>query len=75
MATLKTLTVAAALLAGATSLAMAQGQPTGGDPPVAGGAAGGGAPGVDTTPSNIKGTAAMTAPAQPSTKHKKKLSD
>jgi hypothetical protein len=39
MATLKTLTIAAALIAGATSLAIAQGPPTGGYPPVAGGAA------------------------------------
>ena len=40
MVTLKTVTLAAALIAGATSLAMAQnGQPTGGEPPVAGGAA------------------------------------
>ncbi|HUI12609.1 MAG TPA: hypothetical protein VL048_03970 [Xanthobacteraceae bacterium] len=40
MATLKTVTLAAALIAGATSLAMAQNGPaTGGEPPVAGGAA------------------------------------
>ncbi len=40
MATLKTVTLAAALIAGATSLAIAQnGPPTGGEPPVAGGAA------------------------------------
>jgi hypothetical protein len=38
---LKTLTIAAALLAGAASLAVAQnGLPTGGEPPVAGGAGG-----------------------------------
>jgi hypothetical protein len=43
MTTLKTLTIVAALLAGATSLAMAQnGLPTGGQRPVAGGANGGG---------------------------------
>ncbi len=40
MVTLKTVTLAAALIAGATSLAMAQNGPaTGGQPPVAGGAA------------------------------------
>ena len=40
MATLRTVTLAAALIAGATSLALAQnGPPTGGEPPVAGGAA------------------------------------
>jgi hypothetical protein len=38
---LKTLTIAAALLAGAASIAVAQnGLPTGGEPPVAGGAGG-----------------------------------
>ena len=43
MTTLKTLMIVAALLAGGTSLAMAQnGPPTGGQPPVAGGANGGG---------------------------------
>jgi hypothetical protein len=43
MTTLKTLTIVAALLAGGTSLAMAQnGPPTGGQRPVAGGANGGG---------------------------------
>jgi hypothetical protein len=43
MTTLKTLTIVAALLAGGTSLAMAQnGLPTGGESPVAGGAGGGG---------------------------------
>jgi hypothetical protein len=41
MTTLKTLTIVAALLAGATSLALAQnGPPTGGESPVAGGANG-----------------------------------
>jgi hypothetical protein len=41
MITLKIITIVAALLAGGTSLALAQnGLPTGGDPPVAGGAAG-----------------------------------
>ena len=39
MTTLKTITMAAAMIAGATSLAMAQSGPaTGGQPPVAGGA-------------------------------------
>jgi hypothetical protein len=43
MASPKTLTIAAVLIAGATSLAMAQnGPPTGGQRPVAGGANGGG---------------------------------
>jgi hypothetical protein len=42
MTALKTLTIVAALLAGGTSLAMAQnGPPTGGQSPVAGGANGG----------------------------------
>jgi hypothetical protein len=40
MTTLKTLTIVTALLAGGTSLAMAQGPATGGEPPVAGGAGG-----------------------------------
>jgi hypothetical protein len=43
MTTLKTLTLVVAVLAGGTSLAMAQnGLPTGGQSPVAGGANGGG---------------------------------
>jgi len=43
MTTLKTFTIVAALLAGGTTLAMAQnGLPTGGERPVAGGANGGG---------------------------------
>jgi hypothetical protein len=46
MSTLKTLTIVAALLAGRTSLALAQnGLPTGGQSPVAGGANGGWYPG------------------------------
>jgi hypothetical protein len=40
MTTLKTITIVAALLAGGVSLAIAQGPPTGGEPPVAGGAGG-----------------------------------
>jgi hypothetical protein len=40
MSTLKTMTLAAALIAGTTSLAIAQNGPaTGGEPPIAGGAA------------------------------------
>ncbi|HEX3939202.1 MAG TPA: hypothetical protein VHX43_16985 [Xanthobacteraceae bacterium] len=43
MALFKTVTIAAALIAGATSLAIAQNGPaTGGEPPVAGGANGNG---------------------------------
>jgi hypothetical protein len=38
---MKTFTIVAALLAGGISLAIAQGQPTGNYPPVAGGAGGG----------------------------------
>ena len=46
MSTLKTLTIVAALLAGGTSLALAQNGPaTGGQSPVAGGANGGWYPG------------------------------
>jgi hypothetical protein len=41
MAILKKLTIAAALIAGTTSLAAAQGQPTGNESPMAGGAGGG----------------------------------
>jgi len=40
MTTLKTLTIGTALLLGGVSLAIAQGPPTGGYPPVAGGAGG-----------------------------------
>jgi hypothetical protein len=40
MTTLKTLTIVSALLVGGVSLAIAQGQPTGGYPPVSGGAGG-----------------------------------
>jgi hypothetical protein len=40
MTTLKTLTIISALLLGGASLAVAQGQPTGGYPPVSGGAGG-----------------------------------
>ena len=52
MITLKGLTIVAAFLAGGSSLAMAQnGIPTGGEPPVAGGANGNPAvPGVDQAP-------------------------
>jgi hypothetical protein len=51
MIILKRFTIVAALLAGGTSLAMAQnGLPTGGEPPVAGGAAGNPIPGSENTP-------------------------
>jgi len=55
MASLKKLIIAAVLIAGATSLAIAQGPPTGGYPPVGGGAEAspipstGGAPGAKAT--------------------------
>ena len=53
MTTLKSLTIVAALLASATSLAMAQnGQPTGTYPPVAGGA--GGNPITNPVPGSIE---------------------
>jgi hypothetical protein len=55
VATLKTLTITAALIAGATSLALAQNAPaTGGQPPAAGGAAASGQTG------GAGGTAAKT---------------
>jgi hypothetical protein len=61
MITLKGLTIAAAFLAGGSSLAMAQnGLPTGGEPPVAGGANGDPiAPGFDQAP----GAPGYAAPA------------
>jgi hypothetical protein len=54
---LKSLTIVAALLAGGSSLAMAQnGLPTGGEPPVAGGANGNpAAPGFDQAPGAYTG--------------------
>jgi len=59
MITLKSLTIVAALLAGGSSLAIAQnGLPTGGEPPVAGGANGNpGAPGFDQAPGAYTGYA------------------
>ena len=49
MTTLKTLTIGTALFVGGVALAIAQGPPTGGYPPVAGGAAGNpAAPGIAT---------------------------
>jgi hypothetical protein len=69
MTTLKTLTILAALLAGGTSLAVAQNGPaTGGEPPVAGGAAGNAAPGYYYgAPANFgaPGYVAAAAPAEP----------
>jgi hypothetical protein len=49
---MKTFTIVAALLAGGISLAIAQGQPTGGYPPVAGGA--GGNPITNPVPGSIE---------------------
>ena len=49
---MKTLTIVAALLAGGISLAIAQGPPTGGYPPVAGGA--GGNPITNPVPGSIE---------------------
>ena len=48
---MKTFTIVAALLAGGISMAIAQGQPTGGYPPVAGGA--GGNPITNPVPGSI----------------------
>jgi hypothetical protein len=63
MVTSKTLALAAALVVGASSLAFAQnGQAIGSEPPVAGGAGGGGAP-------NAHG---KSAPSHTMMKHKKK---
>ena len=49
---MKNLTIVAALLAGGVSLAIAQGPPTGGYPPVAGGAAGN--PATNPVPGSIE---------------------
>src|SRR5215468_9366357 len=72
MTTLKTLTIVAAFLAGGTSLALAQNGPaTGGEPPVAGGAAGGGwypaAPLYDYAAPAYGYAAPAVAPAQAGT--------
>jgi hypothetical protein len=64
------LTIVAALLAGGTSLAMAQSGPaTGGEPPVAGGAAGN--PAAPPIP-NVYGATTPT-PSHHATRHHKKL--
>jgi hypothetical protein len=74
MTTLKTLTLTSALLLGAVSLAIAQGQATGGYPPVAGGAGGNPAtsgppgPGVIPMP-NTQSAAPAAAPARHATRH------
>jgi hypothetical protein len=60
MASLKKLTIAVVLIVGATSLAIAQGPPTGGYPPVGGGAA--------ASPIGTSGTGSAGAKA---TTHKK----
>ncbi|MFY9838962.1 MAG: hypothetical protein WAK55_21300 [Xanthobacteraceae bacterium] len=68
MIPLKSLTIVTALLAGGTSLAMAQnGPPTGGEAPVAGGAGGGpghgyGAPGYFGAPAYLAAPGYVTAP-------------
>ena len=71
MTTLKTLTMISALLLGGVSLAIAQGPPTGGYPPIAGGAAGNPAtnpvtpgPGVIPMPNTQS-----AAPARHATRH------
>ena len=70
MTTLKTSMLAIALLAGGTSLAMAQnGLPTGGYPPVMGGAAG--TPGF--VPAPVQSGATAVAPGHHTTKHHKKI--
>jgi hypothetical protein len=67
MTTLKTLTIISALLVGGVSLAVAQGPPTGGYPPVAGGAAGN--PAVPPAPS-VYGA---TTPSHHATRHHNRL--
>ena len=69
MTTLKTLTIGTALLVGGVSLAIAQGPPTGGLPPVAGGAAGN--PAAPSIPS-VYGATTPT-PSHHATRHHKKL--
>ena len=74
MTTLKTLTIISALLLGGASLAVAQGLPTGGYPPVSGGAGGNpitnpvspGPPGPGVIPMPNKQSA---APARQATRH------
>ena len=69
MTTLRTLTIVSAVLVAGVSLAMAQGPPTGGYPPVAGGAAGN--PAVPPAPS-VYGATTPT-PSHHATRHHKKL--
>src|SRR5262249_59802656 len=69
--TLKTLTIVTALLAGGTSLAVAQGPPTGGYPPLAGGA--GGNPPAAPLPEVFRGT--TPTPPPPPTRPPKKTSN
>ena len=71
MTALKALTIGTALLLGGVSLAIAQGPPTGGYPPVAGGAAGNpGVPGTEGAPGpNLR----ATTPSHHATRHHKKL--
>jgi len=69
MTTLRTLTMISALLLGGVSLAIAQGPPTGGLPPVAGGAAGN--PAAPSIPS-VYGATTPT-PSHHATQHHKKL--
>ena len=74
MTSLKTLTIVSALLVGGVSLAIAQGQPTGGYPPVSGGAGGNpitnpvtpGPPGPGVIPTPNTQSA---APARHATRH------
>jgi hypothetical protein len=67
MTTLKTLTIVTALLAGGVSLAIAQGPPTGGYPPVSGGAGGNPATNpVTPGPGVIPGGPAQAAATAPS---------
>ena len=84
MAALKSLTIVAALLAGGTSLAMAQGPATGGYPPVAGGAGGnpatnpgyiGSGPGygLPVAPHRRSMYMYMYEPSHRSTHHKQKI--
>ena len=80
---LKGLTIVAALLAGGTSLAMAQGPATGGYPPVAGGAGGnpatnpgyiGSGPGYGLPVAPHRRSTYMYAPQRRGTHHTQKIS-
>jgi hypothetical protein len=73
MATLKSFTIAAALFVATTSLAVAQnGLPTGGEPPVGGGASGNpanmGPPGPGLIPHDVTGGAAAGTRVAPTTR-------